>query len=167
MKNKKWIYLVIAVCVIVCAAFVILRPKDKDEKVIKGFLKTAFTKSEESVRLNELIMESRTFVGSGVGEEETEASLEKGKKADEEFEKVYGTYLDEHGVKQFEERMYTYIVSLHSECETCEVLDTNVEKTDNYYKYEVTLDVDGSEQKLEGRADMTDGKINNIVLVYP
>lgn len=164
MKNKKWIYLVIAVCVIVCAAFVFLRPKDKDEKMIKEFLNTALTKSEENIKLNELLMESPTIIGEGVDEKTQKESLEKAEKAEAEFSKVYGKYLDAHGLENFEQKIFSYISGLHSECETCEVLETNIEKDNDYYKFQVILDVDGSEQKLEGRAEVADGKINKLVL---
>lgn len=40
--------------------------------------------------------------------------------------------------------------------------DTRIEKNNDYYKFPVTLEVDGSKQKLEGRAEVTEGKINKV-----
>lgn len=164
MKNKKWLYLVIAVCAVVCVAITFILPKQKNEKMIKEFLDVALTKSEQNIKLNELFMESRTIIGEGVDEKTQKDSLEKAGKAEAEFSKVYGKYLDAHGLENFQEKMFSYIVGLHSECETCEVRDTRIEKDNDYYKFQVTLDVDGSEQELEGRVEVTGSKINKVVL---
>lgn len=166
MKNKKWLYLAAVVCVIACAAVLLFFPKRNDEKMIKEFLNAALTKSEENIKLNELLMESRTIIGEGVDEETQKESLKKAEKAEEEFKKVYGKYLDEHGLQNFQEKVFSYISGLHFENETCEVLDTKIEKDNDYYKFQVTLSLDQSEQKLEGRAAVTNGKINTLVLTY-
>lgn len=164
MKNKKWFYLVIAGLAIVCAAVILTSQMQKNEKMIKEFLNVSLTKSEENIKLNELLMESRVIIGEGVDEETQKDSLKKAEKAEKEFTKVYGKYLDAHGLENFQEEMFAYITGLHSECEKCEVLDTKIEKDNDYYKFRVTLDVDGVEQKLEGRAEVTDGRINKLVL---
>lgn len=164
MKNKKWLFLVIAVCVIACAVVIFIFPKQKDEKMIKEFLDAALTKSEENIKLNELLMESRTIIGEGVDEKTQKESVEKAEKAQEEFTKVYGKYLDAHGLENFQEKMFSYISEIHATCEKCEILDTKIEKDNDYYKFQVTLDVDGNEQTLEGRAEVTDGKINTLAL---
>ena len=166
MKNKKCLFLVIVVCVIACVAVVFNFPKQKDEKMIKEFLDVALTKSEENIKLNELLIESSAIIGEGVDEKTQKDSLKRTEKAQEEFVKVYEKYLDAHGLEVFQEKMFSYISDIHATCGKCEILDTKIEKEkdNDYYKFQVTLDVDGSEQKLEGRAELTDGKINTLVL---
>ena len=163
MKNKKWLFLLIPGCIIVCA-IVLIFPMQKDKKMIQEFLNVSLTKSEENMKLYELLMESKVIIGEGVDEKTQKDSLKKAEKAEEEFTKVYGKYMDAHGLENFQEKMFSYITSLHSECKECEVLNTKIEKDDYYYKFQVTLTVDGTEQKLEGRAELSDGKINNLVL---
>lgn len=163
MKNKKWLFLLIAGCIIVCA-IVLIFPMQKDKKMIQEFLNVSLTKSEENMKLYELLMESKVIIGEGVDEKTQKDSLKKAEKAEEEFTKVYGKYMDAHGLENFQEKMFSYITSLHSECKECEVLNTKIEKDNDYYKFQVTLTVDGTEQKLEGRAELSDGKINNLIL---
>lgn len=163
MKNKKWLYLIIAGAIIVCA-IVLIFPMQKDKKVIREFLNVSLTKSEENIKLYELLMESKVIIGEGVDENTQLDSLKKAEIAEKEFTKVYGKYMSAHGLENFQEKMFSYISSLHSGCKECEIINTKIEKDNDYYKFQVTLAVDGIEQKLEGRAEVTDGKINKVVL---
>ena len=164
MKSSKWLYLLIAGCLVVCAMIVLIFPIKRDEKTIKEFLNVSLTKSEENIELYELLMESRVIIGMGVDEKTQKDSLKKAEKAEAEFTKVYGKYMDAHGLENFQEKMFSYIVELHSASKKCEILDTKIEKDNDYYKFRVLLDVDGIEQKLEGRAELIDGKINKLDL---
>ena len=61
--------------------------------------------------------------------------------------------------------MFPCIYQFCSEEQTYEVQELTVEKDGNLYHFSLDLDVDGGQQKIEGRLEISDGKIQKITVI--
>lgn len=163
MKKKVW-YGLIAAVVIVCGIVLLNTQMHKNEKTVEDFLKTAFAKTEENTGLYEQLQAGGAVMGEGVDEETQKESIEKSKEAEDAFQKAYGKYMNDSCLEEFLGVYASYVTELHSESETCEVSEVQVEEDAEAYKFQVTLTVDGAKRELTGRSEVTDGKISGFEL---
>lgn len=165
MKKQKKLYLAIAIFVVVAIALVVITQclkMQKNENVLKDFLNASLAKTEENEKIYEMLQESRVIIGEGVDEKTQKDSQEKSVRAQEEFTKIYAKYLDNYGMEDFQKYLFPYIVNIHSESDKCEIQKIHIKKDNDYYKFQVTLETDEMEIEVEGRAEMTNGKIGKI-----
>src|SRR5699024_12512886 len=107
--NIKLIYTIEAEAILgyFSMTVVFLRP-DKEEQLVKEFLDQTFTKSEETAKLYQAVMDSPTVIGQGVDPQTEKETAGKAQQASEEFEKAYSTYLDSNGMDDFKNGLFGY-----------------------------------------------------------
>ena len=166
MSKKLFGGLLAAVFLIVIGAAVFfLTRTDENVELAEDFFKTSFTPSEETSSLCEELEASPVVIGKGVDQETELASQESASRADADFQEMYGTYLSASGLEDFRNLLFPSIYQFCSEEQTYEVQELTVEKDGNLYHFSLDLDVDGGQQKIEGRLEISDGKIQKITVI--
>lgn len=166
MSKKLFGGLLAAVFLIVIGAAVFfLTRTDENVELAEDFFKTSFTPSEETSSLCEELEASPVVIGEGVDQETELASQESASRADADFQEMYGTYLSASGLEDFRNLLFPFIYQFCSEEQTYEVQELTVEKDGNLYHFSLDLDVDGGQQKIEGRLEISDGKIQKITVI--
>lgn len=163
--KRKYLYAAVAAVILICigAAVFFLRP-DQGEKLVKDFLNETLTKSEEQAGLYQALLDSPALIGEGVDAQMAEASAEQSRQAEEKWKEVYGVYLNDQGMDDFSKAMLGYMMDLYQQDETWEVTETTVTRDNDAYKFHVNMTVGENRQEIEGRAEVTDGKISSLDL---
>lgn len=163
--NKKYAGILGVIIVVFVAVLVFFFKPGNDEKLVNNFLHTWFEKSEDNQKIAALFSQSEdnaVIIGEGVDEETLETSKKEAEKTTKEFENIYGKYFTDSAFEKFVGVNYWYVHGIHENSKECEVKKVDISKDNSVYKFKVTLDVDGSEVKEEGRIELQDGKISNL-----